>query len=962
MSVSPAAFPSPGLARARQALARRSSRRHRIDRPTSASGWVCLLAFLVSAWPVLADRGPDASAAEVDAAEPVAVGEWLQIGPWSARMPALAPEEYGLDQWLAEADLDLDHLAPGAGRTVAVPAFGPGGSEQATWTRAVASQVETGADSADDRLLELSLRVPSDPGARSGDGGSGDGGSGDGGSGDANQRVAVAWMATYLEVDRFTHATLTVHGTGAARVLLDGEEVATRSAAEAKSSTEDGSDAGAEAEDAESDDPPGDDGASPTTAELVLSTGQHLLLIESASTEPRWTVGASLAGHGVTLDLDPRRGIDLDDLLDTVQASNPSLSPDGRTVAISYRTPAVPAEHVERWIELVDTDTGEVVRTLRGGESSFAWHPRGEGYVFAGKGETGQNLYRARAGSGRVEVLAREIEHLSSLRFLPDGSALVLEINEPSEPDERGVKRYRALPDRWTGWRERTHLHLLGLDATRLRLTVGNQEDGLLDISPDSRRLLLRRVERGITERPFSQTELLELDLRNLETRSIATLGWFGSAHYSPDGESLAITGSAALFEGAGNPLGAEVVANDYDTQAYLYDLDSGEVRAISRDFAPAIDGLEWSRHDGALYLDTQDGDRSRLYRYWPENARYELLETAVDVISGPSLARSADLVAYVGQSPNRPPAIYVRGLAPDAVPRLLVDPAAEAYADVVFGETRDWSFVASDGTEIEGRVYLPTGFDPAKKYPLIVYYYGGTVPVSRSFGGRYPKELWAANGYVVYVPQPSGATGFGAEFAARHVNAWGRRTADEILEGTEKFVAAHDFVDEQKIGAIGASYGGFMTMYLQTRTDLFAAAISHAGISNLSSYWGKGWWGYLYSAAASADRYPWNDPQLYTEQSPLYAADRIQTPLLLLHGDADTNVPPSESHQMYTALEVLGKEVELIEIGGENHTILTYEKRRLWASTILAWFDRYLRGQPAAWEHLWGTDDDPKG
>ncbi|MEO1369049.1 MAG: prolyl oligopeptidase family serine peptidase, partial [Acidobacteriota bacterium] len=276
----------------------------------------------------------------------------------------------------------------------------------------------------------------------------------------------------------------------------------------------------------------------------------------------------------------------------------------------------------------------------------------------------------------------------------------------------------------------------------------------------------------------------------------------------------------------------------------------------------------------------------------------------------------------------------------------------------------RDWSFTSKDGDEILGRVYLPPGADEsaAGDYPLIVYYYGGTAPVGRGFGGRYPKELWAAQGFVVYVLQPSGTTGFGQEFAARHVNAWGRQTADEILEGTELFLEAHPFVDPERVGAIGASYGGFMTMYLQTRSDLFAAAVSHAGISNLASYWGQGWWGYLYSDAASAGSFPWNNKELYVEQSPLYAADKITTPLLLLHGDADTNVPPVESHQMYTALEVLGKEVELIEIGGQNHTILSLEERRLWTRTILAWFSHHLKDEPHMWQHLWGTEDEPKG
>ena len=198
---------------------------------------------------------------------------------------------------------------------------------------------------------------------------------------------------------------------------------------------------------------------------------------------------------------------------------------------------------------------------------------------------------------------------------------------------------------------------------------------------------------------------------------------------------------------------------------------------------------------------------------------------------------------------------------------------------------------------------------------------------------------------------QPSGATGFGQEFSAAHVNNWGITVADEIIEGTQKFLEAHPFTDADRVGCAGASYGGFMTMLLMTRTDLFAAAISHAGISSISSYWGEGYWGYSYSAEATAESFPWNSPEIYIGQSPLFHADKINTPLLLITGDSDTNVPPGESIQLYTALEILGRPVELILVKGEDHHIVTYSKRIQWHNTIMAWWDKYLKDQPQWWE-----------
>ena len=176
---------------------------------------------------------------------------------------------------------------------------------------------------------------------------------------------------------------------------------------------------------------------------------------------------------------------------------------------------------------------------------------------------------------------------------------------------------------------------------------------------------------------------------------------------------------------------------------------------------------------------------------------------------------------------------------------------------------------------------------------------------------------------------------------------------AGEIIEGTKKFIAAHEFVDANKIGCIGASYGGFMTMLLQTQTDIFTCAISHAGISSISSYWGEGYWGYGYSANATGDSYPWNRKDIYIDQSALFNADKINTPLLLLHGSEDTNVPLGESLQLWVGLKILGRPVEMVQIEGEDHWILEYSKRIEWHNTIMAWFDKWLKEEAGDWKQL---------
>ena len=142
--------------------------------------------------------------------------------------------------------------------------------------------------------------------------------------------------------------------------------------------------------------------------------------------------------------------------------------------------------------------------------------------------------------------------------------------------------------------------------------------------------------------------------------------------------------------------------------------------------------------------------------------------------------------------------------------------------------------------------------------------------------------------------------------------------------------------------------------MLIQTRTDIFKTAISHAGISSITSYWGEGYWGYSYNTGAAKYSYPWNRKDIYVENSPIYNADKFQNSILLLHGTADTNVPVGESLQYYAALNLLGKDVEMVLVDDQNHWILDYKKRIDWHYTIISWFDKKLKDQPQQWNDLY--------
>jgi dipeptidyl aminopeptidase/acylaminoacyl peptidase len=554
-------------------------------------------------------------------------------------------------------------------------------------------------------------------------------------------------------------------------------------------------------------------------------------------------------------------------------------------------------------------------------------------------------------------VLA-DVEKLGGWAWAPDGESLIYSINRSPDDDPRKIKRVQHPADRQPWWRGRSHLMQVFVPGglTR-RLTAGPVSPNGWEISPDGRKMLFFTGEPNITERPFFTSELWLMDMETLAVEKVLDDPFVGGATFSPDGKTLCLQGSPSAFDYLGNTLPEGVQPNDYGGQLYLYDLASGKAEAVARDFQPDITSVQWSRHDGFIYARTTDTQYNSVYRFKPGGS-WERITTGLEVTSRFTVAREAAIGLASGSSATTPNRLYAVDLEKNKA-RLLLDPGVTDYQDNVFGKVENWVATLPDGMELDGFVYYPPDFDASKKYPVIVYYYGGTSPITRDFGGRYPKNIWAGQGYVVYVPNPSGATGYGQEYAARHVNDWGVLTAPEVIEGTKAFLAAHDFADPARVGCMGASYGGFLTEYLVTQTDIFAAAVSHAGISDISSYWGEGLWGYAYGSRALANSFPWKDRDLFVEQSPLFHADKITTPLLLVHGDSDVNVPKGESDQLFTALKILGREVEYVQIVGQDHHILDHEQRIVWNDTILAFLAKYLKERPAWWDDMYPAPKD---
>lgn len=658
------------------------------------------------------------------------------------------------------------------------------------------------------------------------------------------------------------------------------------------------------------------------------------------------------AGVGCQMGPDLKRRLSLFNTAFGCRVSWVSLSPDGKYLLTRY-SDNYSVKRSKSRCELTEVKTGRMI--LPNADEKMRWMPSSSKLYYTVLGEKQNDLVVFDPATMRQEVVLKNVPE-GYFTWSPREDYLIYSSSDEGEKVEGPLKRILHPDDRIPGSRTRRYLTKYDLTSgLSERLTYGSHSVYLNDISPDGKKLLCSTSKSNITECPFSLSSLFEIDLATLQADTLVLWDpYLGGAQYSPDGKQLLLTGGPAAFGGIGKNCGDHPIPNDFDTQAFIMDLSTKKITPITRDFNPTVSPLQWNRADGCIYFSTTDEDCVHIYRYTPKTGQYEMLPLKEDVISSFTVAEdNPSVAAYVGGGNTSVGVAYTYD-AKKKVSTLLANPMQPVLDKIELGKMDEWNFTASDGTEIKGMICLPPSFDPNKKYPLIVYYYGGTTPTTRGITSPYSAQLFASRDYVVYVIQPSGTIGYGQEFSARHVNAWGDYTADNIIEGTKKFCAAHPFVNEKRIGCLGASYGGFMTMYLQTKTDMFAAAASHAGISDVTSYWGEGYWGYSYNSVAAAGSYPWNNPDLFTKHGALFNADKIKTPLLLLQGTVDTNVPLGESIQMYNALKILGKTVEYIQVDGENHFISDYPKRELWQNSIMAWFARWLQDSPEWWNDLY--------
>lgn len=694
---------------------------------------------------------------------------------------------------------------------------------------------------------------------------------------------------------------------------------------------------------------------------LTMTPGQYdVSLVCLHEKDSKDSVSIEVVGDnlsGVEVNPASKRPYLMAEMMQGKRTYGARISPTGKYMLAYYQHTA---EDGKSYYRTVVSET-ESQRTLATYDAymDYKWLEAKDALYFTRNSINGKELVMIDPATMQQTILADAIPE-GGFTLSPTLDYLIITKSQEGKKPGGSLKQLQHPDDRMPGHRSRSSLWRYDLKERRMQqLTFGNTPLHLADISTDGKQLLLMSSTMAPSRAPYERYTLCTMDALTAKVDTlIADTAWLASAKFSPDAKQVLINASTKAFDNIGLEVKPGQHPNAFDHRLYLYDIATRQAKALLPGFKPSVDSYSWHPVNGLIYMTAADGCNRTAWQLNPATLEVQQLEMPVSYVTTFSFAtqQKVPTAIVLGQdggeraremfrvvlNPKKPKSQRIGDINFD-----------ELYKDVAIGTCHDWAFQSSRGDSIQGFYYLPADFDAAKKYPLIVYYYGGCTPSNKLLEINYPYQVFASLGYVVYVVQPSGALGFGQEFAARHTGTWGDMSSDDIIEGTKQFCKEHAFINTEKVGCIGASYGGFMTQYLQTKTDLFAAAISHAGISNIASYWGGGYWGYTYGEVAQYGSFPWNNPDLYTKHSPLFNADKINTPLLLIHGTVDTNVPPFESQQLYTALRILGKEVEYIQVDGENHVISNWQKRHEWQNAIFAWFAKYLKGQPEWWDAI---------
>ncbi len=647
------------------------------------------------------------------------------------------------------------------------------------------------------------------------------------------------------------------------------------------------------------------------------------------------------------------------DVFELSGVADPRVSPDGTRVA--YVVTGVDSEANEYrgaiWLAPIDGSTPP--RRLTAGTARDAdprWSPDGARIAFtskrAGAGEHGgeaMQLYVIPVDGGEARRLTDLSEDVTQAAWSPDGTTIafasrVRDAAYDEEDDKRRAPRrfarlqYKLEHVGWTADRP-THLFTVRADGAgeASQVTFGDYEDASPAWSPDGRTLAFvsARHKDWDTE-PVNDIYLVAAS--GADSGDVLRLTQGGGTvdlpSWSPDGERIAILRYPGVFD------------DPKDTQVAVADAKTGAItmltQALDRNCGTYPNMREPIWDGGDLVFIVEDRGNVHLYRVAADGSGApELMVGGERVVTGYDVANGR--VAFAAGTPTMLPELY-------AADRRLTHVGDEFASRRELVAPERFTATSPDGTEVEAWIVRPAGFAAGHKYPLLLTIHGGPY-------GQYANRLfdevqvYAGGGYAVVYSNPRGSSGYGEDFA-RAIRGpgeagpgWGSVDYDDCMAVVEHAVKQFDFIDGERLGVIGGSYGGFMASWIVGHTDRFKAAVSERAVNSFVSMWGSSDFGWDMKGYFGSFLY--EDVETYLKVSPLTYAENIHTPLLILHSENDLRCPIEQGEQLFVTLRMLKRPVQMVRFPAESHELTRsgnpiHRVQRF--ELVLEWFDRYLK------------------
>lgn len=641
-----------------------------------------------------------------------------------------------------------------------------------------------------------------------------------------------------------------------------------------------------------------------------------------------------------------QRAITYDDLAAFQRIGAPALSPDGKWIAYDVTTTDLAANKRSTAIWLMRSDGGNAKKIVDG--SGAAWSPDGRTIAFTTGGQIA--LYDVAAGTTRK--LPELPGGAASLKWVPDGSGLVavsdihpdcgldapcIAAKEKKEPNAPNVRMIDNLLYRhWNAWQGPTRSHILYVPLSGAprdltpgpwdapHFSVGGGDE--LHVSPDSKELVFARNTDADAARS-TNSDLFVVPLAGGEAKRITTrTGADTSPLYSPDGRWIAWRSQSR--QGYESDL----------WELWLYDRRDGSSKRIATDFANWIDSIAWSPDSKSLLVTSGVGARHAIFEITLDGRATQV--TSSGSADSVVVAPDGKTIYFSMSTLSKPSDIY--SMTRSGAPQQLTHHNDALLANITMGAVEETWWTGADDARVQGWIVKPPQFDAAKKYPAIVLIHGGPQGAwSDGWSYRWNPQMWAARGYVIFMPNPRGSTGFGQQFVEQISKDWAGRVYTDIMNGVDRF-AALPYVDANRMGAAGASYGGYMVNWILGHTNRFKALVSHAGVYNLESMWGvtEELWFPEWEFGGT----PWESPEQYEKWSPHRSAKNFATPTLVVHGELDFRVPVDQAMQLFTALQRRGVPSRLMLFPDEGHWVLKPQNSRVWHEQVLGWMDRWVK------------------